>query len=82
MGDREILAEYLGTPSTLAPPGDIMQDRSIFIGDLGPDMPFALDYRQTNKEPSVIFLSIYGGWRQVAPTVADLMSSLELGGSF
>lgn len=78
MSDREVLAQYLGEASPSAPPGDIVQDKSIFIGDLGPDMPFALDYRQAGKEPPVIFLTLYGGWQQVALTVSDLMVSLGL----
>jgi hypothetical protein len=76
--DSDTLGQYLGQSNAVERPGDIIQDRSIFIGDLGPDMPFALDYRQSDRVFSVIFLTIYGGWREVASSAAALISSLGL----
>lgn len=80
LSDVEVLAQYLGEPSLSAPPGDVVQDKSIFIGDLGPDMPFALDCRKADREPPVIILTVHSGWRQVSPSVADLMAALGLNG--
>ncbi|WP_460362994.1 SMI1/KNR4 family protein [Actinocorallia lasiicapitis] len=78
--DLEVLAEYLGEPDPAEPPGDIVQDRSVFIGDLGPDMPFALDYRD-GQSPAVIFLTISGGWRQIAPDFETFLRAVGIGGS-
>ncbi|MFC4116587.1 SMI1/KNR4 family protein [Nonomuraea zeae] len=76
--DPEILAQYEGRINTEDPPGDIVRHRSIIIGDLGPDLPFALDYRRVDEEPSVIFLTVEGNWREVAPSIAAFMRALKI----
>ncbi|SEG43188.1 hypothetical protein SAMN04489712_105183 [Thermomonospora echinospora] len=63
---------YLGEPDPIRPPGDIDPRRSLLIGDLGPDLPFALDYRGPG-EPGVCYLASWGDrWVTVAESVADL----------
>jgi hypothetical protein len=76
--DPEVLAQYLGTPSSEIPPGDVMQDRAVFIGDLGPDEPIALDYRHPDRPPSVIFLSPDAGWKEVAPDIEVFLYLLSI----
>jgi len=78
--DPEILEWYLGSPSDAAPPGDISQQESVLIGDLGPDRPFALDYRRNRESPSVVYLTTYNGWLEVAPNVETFLSMLGLAG--
>ena len=68
---------YFGQADTHNPPGDIDPRKSVIIGDLGIDMPIALDYR-SSVEPTVTFLGrrILGRWITVAPNVASLISQL------
>ena len=77
ISEDDTLKAYLGAPSETEPPGDIDQFRSVLIGDLGPDIPFALDYRASG-EPSVVLLPPQSGWREVAPDVRTLIASLKL----
>ena len=73
------LPMYLGSPDEAAPPGDIDPATSILIGDLGYDMPFALDFRPSRDEPRVIYLTLQRGrWITVAPTVEALLTRLGL----
>jgi hypothetical protein len=52
---------------------------SILIGDLGNDMPFALDFRPSRATPRVIYLTLETGrWITVAPTVELLLDRLGL----
>ena len=76
--DAETLAWYLGSPSNTDPPGDIDQQRSVIIGDLGPDRPIALDYRPGLDVPSVVYLTSYNGWIEVAPNIESLLVRLRL----
>ncbi|GAB2919437.1 SMI1/KNR4 family protein [Streptomyces mayteni] len=52
--------------------------RTIVIGDLGPDMPFVLDYRTSPDDPRVLYLGGPGDfrWRQVAANVGELIDRL------
>jgi hypothetical protein len=60
-------------------PGDIAPDRSVILGVLGPDLPFALDYRASLEEPSVIYLHSGGDrWIRVARSIEDLLFRLQL----
>lgn len=70
---------YLGRPSDEHPPGDIDPERSVLIGDLGPDMPFALDYRSNDATPRVVYLDLEGRWREVAPDIGQLLAALGIG---
>jgi hypothetical protein len=49
----------------------------VVIGDLGADMPIALDYRSNQGDPRVIYLGL-GGWREVAPSFGVLAQLLQL----
>ncbi|MFI6540995.1 SMI1/KNR4 family protein [Nonomuraea sp. NPDC050547] len=51
---------------------------SIVIGDLGPDMPIALDYRATSTVPRVLHLRFSGSpeWVHIASSVEELISRL------
>jgi SMI1/KNR4 family protein SUKH-1 len=80
-GVEDGLPIYLGSPDPSAPPGDIDPRASVLIGDLGYDMPFALDFRTSREEPRVVYLSLETGrWVTVAPTAASLLDRLGLGG--
>jgi hypothetical protein len=68
---------YLGRPNPDQPPGDVDPDRSLLIGDLGPEMPFALDYRPGLAAPTVIYLG-NPGWVEVAPNMATLLDRLAM----
>ena len=70
---------YLGTPDASSPPGDIDPRRSVLIGDLGYDMPFALDFRTSPAAPRVVYLTLERGrWITVAPTVDVLLHRLGI----
>jgi hypothetical protein len=75
------LPMYLGSPDAMVPPGDIDPRQSILIGDIGYDMPFALDFRPSRDEPRVVYLSLETGrWITVAATVEGLLERLGLSG--
>jgi hypothetical protein len=69
---------YLGRPDATRPPGDIDPDQSLLIGDLGPDQPFSLDYRQSDHAPTVIYLSTTANWIEVAPDIATFIVQLGI----
>src|SRR3569833_1037549 len=71
---------YHGSPDPSAPPGDIDPRASVLIGDLGYDMPFALDFRTSREEPRVVYLSLVSGcWVFVVLFVALLLVWFGLG---
>lgn len=72
--------EYIGLPSDELPPGDIDPKRSVLIGDLGHDRPFALDYRDSAEHPRVVLLvsSENGGWLRIAESAEELLVKLGL----
>jgi hypothetical protein len=76
----ETLPEYLGQADADFPPGDIDPKCSVLIGDLGHDLPFALDYRDSVAEPRVVFLGtrVEERWITVANNLANLFSDLGL----
>jgi hypothetical protein len=75
------LPVFVGSPDPSAPPGDIDPGASFLIGDLGYDMPFALDFRPSRDAPRVVYLTLRTGrWVTVAPTVEVLLDRLGLGG--
>ena len=68
---------YTGTPDASTPPGDIDLTKAVLIGDLGYDMPFALDYRP--ERPRVVYYNFdLRRWTTVAPTIEDLLTRLGL----
>ncbi|GLY91490.1 hypothetical protein [Actinoallomurus iriomotensis] len=75
------LPAYLGSPDAAAPPGDIDPRRSVLIGDLGHEMPFALDFRTSWDRPRVVYLTIgTDRWITVAPDAEVLLDRLGLSG--
>ncbi|MFF4903217.1 hypothetical protein [Streptomyces sp. NPDC001068] len=74
--DEETLQCYLGTSGEYAAPGHMSRMKTLIIGDLGPDLPFALDYRDSLKGPSVAFLGEGDAWREVSENVCDLLVML------
>ena len=53
--------------------------RALIIGDLGPDLPIALDYRNSYEVPRVVYLRSDGTrWVEVASSIADLIEQLGL----
>jgi len=58
------------------PPDDIEARRSVLIGELGYDRPFALDFR--GDHPVVRFMTIDGRWVQVADSVTGLIDALGI----
>ena len=77
--DPETREWYVGLKSVGKPPGDIDPVRSLLIGDLGPDQPFALDYRTSATAPSVIYLTSRNGWVEIAPNIEVLLQLLKIG---
>ncbi|MFO0634673.1 MAG: hypothetical protein U0168_17660 [Nannocystaceae bacterium] len=70
---------FFGHPDDRAPPGDICPGRSLWLGLLGPDTPFALDYRQDIAAPAVVSLHSGGDrWITVAADVERLLARLGL----
>jgi hypothetical protein len=71
---------YLGHSDDKQPPGDIDPSRSLLLGLLGPDMPFALDYRLSSDRPRVLYLHSGGDrWITVAGDIEQLLARLQLG---
>lgn len=72
---------FFGHCDDKSPPGDIDPTRSLLLGALGPDMPFALDYRVSIEEPRVLYLHTEGDrWITVARDIEHLLASLRLNG--
>jgi hypothetical protein len=72
---------FLGHSDDKTPPGDIDPARSLLLGALGPDMPFALDFRDSLSEPRVLYLHTGGDrWITIARDVEDLLAGLRLNG--
>ena len=54
--------------------------RSVLIGDLGIDMPLALDYQLSDDNPRVLYLPSYAsGWIEVAPDISTFLSKIRRG---
>jgi hypothetical protein len=73
-------ATYLGKAGEGFMPGDIDPTRTVLIGDLGPDRLIALDYRESDTQPSVVALTSeeHSYWVRVADDVESLMRMLGL----
>ncbi len=71
---------YIGKANDLSQPGDIDPERSLIIGDLGPDRLIALDFRENLSAPSVVYLTDHRGatWIEVASSIEDFLSKLGL----
>ncbi|WP_152991412.1 SMI1/KNR4 family protein [Frankia sp. R43] len=69
---------YLGVENSEKPPGNLTPHQSLIIGDLGPDMPFALDYRASCSRPAVVELTTYDNWRYVADDIDEFLEKLGL----
>lgn len=54
--------------------------QSVLIGDLGPDMPIALDYRNSKSGPNVLYRTLSGivVWVLIADSVGELLESLKI----
>lgn len=48
--EEDLLSWYLGDPDSSVRPGDLRADSFVLIGDLGPERPFALDYRNSHED--------------------------------
>jgi hypothetical protein len=70
---------FFGHADERLPPGDIDRTLSVIIGGLGPDLPFALDYRTSIEQPSVLYLHSGGDrWIRVARHMDELLARLRL----
>ncbi|MFJ3927229.1 hypothetical protein [Streptomyces sp. NPDC090022] len=75
--DEETLECYFGTSADPAPPGHMSRTTTVIIGDLGPDLPFLLDYRGSLANPSVAFLGEANAWREISGNACDLIRLLS-----
>lgn len=72
---------FIGHPDDKIQPGDIDPTRSLLLGALGPDMPFALDYRVSTASPRVLYLHTDGDrWITIARDIEHLLAGLRLSG--
>ena len=72
--------QQMAPEGAFSPDGDepgIEPASAVLIGDLGADMPIALDYRKSNVEPRVLYLAS-SGWVEVASNVEGLLVALKL----
>jgi hypothetical protein len=70
---------WFGERDDRLPPGDIDRHSSIILGSLGPDLPFALDYRADPDAPRVVYLHSGGDrWITVARDIEELLERLGL----
>ncbi|GGL74855.1 hypothetical protein GCM10010129_18280 [Streptomyces fumigatiscleroticus] len=75
--DEETLRCYFGTSAESAIPGHMSRMKTVIVGDLGPDLPFVLDYRDSPVDPSVAFLGEEGAWRKISDNICDLLLMLD-----
>ncbi|HBF82440.1 MAG TPA: hypothetical protein DD420_21670 [Streptomyces sp.] len=75
--DEETLQCYFGTSEERAAPGYMSRMKTVIIGNLGPDLPFVLDYRESPVDPSVAFLGEGDFWRRISENVCDLILALD-----
>lgn len=75
--DEETLQCYFGTSEEHAAPGYMSRMKTVAIGDLGPDLPFVLDYSESPVDPSVYFLGERGNWQRISENVCDLIFALD-----
>lgn len=61
-----------------AAPNDIEPSRSVLIGELGYDRPFALDFRRS--PPVVRLMTVDAQWRVVAVSASALLDALGIPG--
>jgi hypothetical protein len=75
---RDNYDAYKGQPSATRPPGDIDPLRSLLIGEIGPDQPIAIDYRQVG-EPCVVFATddTVSPWIIIAESIDTLLQRLS-----
>lgn len=70
---------FIGHPDDKVQPGDIDPASSLLLGALGPDMPFALDYRLSATSPRVLYLHTGGDrWITIARDIEHLLAGLRL----
>lgn len=70
---------FIGHADDKNQPGDIDPTRSLLLGELGPDMPFALDYRLSATNPRVLYLHTGGDrWITIARDIEQLLAGLRL----
>lgn len=70
---------YLGTPHPTIVPGTVDPKRTLIIGEMDYETPFALDYR--TSPPSVIqFHWEKSGqyWKKIADSIEELLERLEM----
>lgn len=75
--DDETLQCYFGTSEVFVEPGYISRMKTVIIGNLGPDLPFVLDYRESFVDPSVAFLGEGDSWQKISKSVCDLILALD-----
>lgn len=76
--EEDLLSWYLGDPASSVRPGDLRADSFVLIGDLGPERPFALDYRNSHEDPEIVYMTESGAWRVVASGVAEFLQALGI----
>ncbi|ROQ68463.1 hypothetical protein EDD93_2930 [Streptomyces sp. 840.1] len=75
--DEETLQCYLGTSEARPMPGTMSRLNTVIIGNLGPDLPFVLDYRGSFTNPSVHFLGEGDSWKRISDNVCALIHALR-----
>lgn len=56
---------------------EIIPQQAVLVGDLGADMPIALDYQLDHDHPRVVYLGPRG-WIEIAPDIETLCRLLDL----
>lgn len=60
-----------------SPPHNLDVQRSLLVGELGSERPFALDFRGSD-EPLVRFMTFDARWRRIASSAGELLSMLGI----
>ncbi|MCX5213742.1 SMI1/KNR4 family protein [Kitasatospora sp. NBC_00240] len=74
--DDETMECYFGTSEEFSAPEYMSRMKTVIIGSIGPDLLFALDYRDSFADPRVVFLGEEGAWRTVSNSFSDLLLML------
>lgn len=73
---REIPDVFYGVADGSVIPGDLHPESSLWLGEIENEALFALDYRATAAQPSVVFLNKYARWAEIAPNFDDFWHRL------
>ena len=74
---KELRPEFLGIADGRSIPGELIPTKSLLIGELQGDDIIALDYQDSEDNPSVVYLNPEGRWAVVAKDFKEFWQRLQ-----